>query len=218
MFKTRRKSLLLLLIIVLLSTQFACEAGHQLLLYLLSSEEGLGELECTSAGGKWIYDTDVYEWVCDYSNGSAPAPEPPLWSEPEESAPEVSPPEPEAVETLEPEECNQRAAVDIGMGPNDNTVCDCAYFVHFTSYEETILYYRTQSYFENEPTQRWQVQRLYAGETWTWSSEKIKDGACIPAWIDAYTVFIAIEGCDNMAKRAHWAIDEYARSLNSLCP
>ncbi len=212
----KKKFFLSFILIILLVTQVACEAAHYLLLYL-SSDEGLAELECVSAGGEWAYDAEIYEWYCDYSNNSAPAPEPPLWSEPDDSAP--APSEPEAVETLEPEECNQRASVDIGMAPNDNTVCGCAYFVHFTSYEETILYYRTQTYRNaDDPTQRWQVQRLFAGETWTWSSETIEDGVCVPAVIDMYTVFIAVEGCDNMYKRASWAIDEYARSLESLCP
>jgi len=212
MSKTRRKRFLLLAIIMLIATQFACKVAQEIaheLVIRLSPDYGPyemdEEMQCVSSGREWVYDEKNGEWYCDYSK-------------PPESAPgEVPPSAPEAEETLEPEECSQRASVDIGMAPNENTVCDCAYFVHFTSYEETILYYRTQTYFENEPSQRWQVQRLYAGETWTWSSEKIKDGVCIPAWIDEYTVFIAIEGCDNMAKRAHWAIDEYSRPLSSLC-
>jgi hypothetical protein len=215
---SKRKSIALLLVIALLSTQFACEAGTRLLIFL-NSENGFERAECDKDGGEWVYDQEDGEWYCDYSNVE-PAPEPPLWNEPEQPAPEEAPPSaPEAHETLEPEECNQRAAVDIRMGPNDNTVCGCAYFVHFTSYEETILYYRTQTYRNaDDPTQRWQVQRLYAGETWTWSSETIEDGICVPAVIDEYTIFIAVEGCDNMYKRASWAIDEYAQPLTGLCP
>jgi hypothetical protein len=211
MTKMPKNMVILLVVIVLISTQFACEFVNVLRSGM--KDDAIGDVaadsECASSGGTWTYDSELGEWYCDFSNVE-PAPEPPLWNPPEE---------PEAVETLEPEECNQRAAVDIGMGPNDNTLCGCAYFVHFTSYEETILYYRTQTYVDpNDPRQRWQVQRLFAGETWTWSSETIEDGVCVPAVIDMYAIFIAIEGCDNMAKRAHWAIDEYSRPLTGLCP
>ncbi len=208
--RSKRLFLIFLSISVLVLAQLACEAADR--------------FACFMTGGEWLYIDPVTKkhlgpdvQRCDHS---VPAPEPPLWSEPEQPAPEEAPPSvPEVEETLEPEECNQRAAVDIGMGPNDNTICDCAYFVHFTSYEETILYYRTQTYVDPaDPRQRWQVQRLFAGEAWTWSSETIEDGVCVPAVIDEYTIFIAVEGCDNMYKRASWAIDEYARSLESLCP
>ena len=212
-----RKKIILSLIIVVLITQFSCEAGKEFLIRLnpdYGPYELDDELRCLDSGREWIYDEENAEWKCDYSKPPEPAPEPPLWNPPEESAS----PEPEAVETLEPEECNKRASVDIVMGSNDNTVCDCAYFVYFTSSDETILYYRTQTYNDPaDPTQRWQVERLYADQTWTWSSETIKDGGCVPAAIDMYTVFIAVEGCDNMYKKASWAIDEYAQPLSGLC-
>ena len=216
---SERKGLIFFLVALLL-TQFACEFVNVLRTGMKNDAIGdvAADIECESSGGTWAYDHELGEWYCDYANVE-PAPEPPLWSAPEESSPEDAPPSvPEAQETMEPKECNQRSSVDIVMGSNDGTVCDCAYFVYFTSPEETILYYRTQTYNNpDDPTQRWQVQRLNANQTWSWSSETIKDGVCVPAKIDMYTTFIAVDGCDNMYKRASWAIDEYAQPLGSLC-
>ncbi len=196
--KGKHRVFVLLVITSLALGQFACAAMNM--------------LACAAKGGDWRYYGEE-KGVCEIQN----RPEPPLWSDPEPLKPEEKEPDPEVEETLEPLECNERASVNVVVAPNLNTACGCAYYVHFTSQEDTIIYYRTQKYIKAEPQQHWQYQELTANQTWTWSSEDIVDGQCISTYLDEVTVFLAIPGCDNMYKTASWAINEYSVPVEMLC-
>ena len=108
--------------------------------------------------------------------------------------------------------------MNIIVEPNPNTTCNCAYLAHFSSSEDAIIYYHTLTYKSSyDPSGYRQYQKLLANQTFTWSSENIIDGVCVPTYLDKFTAFVAISGCDNIYKSANWAIDYYAVSVEMLC-
>ena len=211
--KTRNFSMALLAMVAVMLVQLACAEIY--------------DLRCAAAGGEWIsYDYEKNEPLpfedqyCDTANRPKPPlldPQPLPNSEPDSEAPANDQPAPVPGETLEPEECNKRANVSIDLALNTDTVCDCAYFAHFDVPEDTIIYYHTQKYVPEKPQGHRQYQKLLAGQTWTWSSETIVDGQCVPMYLDQITAFVDVPGCDNIYKTANWAIDEHVEPVEMLC-
>jgi hypothetical protein len=211
--KTRNVLMALLAIVVIVLVQLACAEAY--------------DLRCAAGGGEWIsYDYEKNEPLpfedqyCDTENRPKPPlldPQPLPDSGSDANAPSNDQPAPAPEETLEPEECNQKANVSISLELNTNTVCDCAYFAQFNVPEDTIVYYHTQKYVTETPQGHRQYQKLLAGQTWTWSSETLVDGQCLPMYLDQITAFVDAPGCDNIYKTANWAIDEYIEPVEMLC-